>query len=43
MRAARANLIPIDAGTMAQMDDAAAAVNARTGGKLAALSTLAVS
>jgi hydroxycarboxylate dehydrogenase B len=43
MRAARANLIPIDAGTMSQMDDAAAAVNTRMGSKLAALSTLAVS
>ncbi len=41
MRAARASLIPIDAGTMAQMDEAAAAVNARMGGKLTALSKLA--
>jgi hydroxycarboxylate dehydrogenase B len=37
-RAARAKLIPIDAGTMAQLDEAAAAVD----GKLPALSTLAV-
>jgi hydroxycarboxylate dehydrogenase B len=42
MRAERAQLVPIDAGTMKQLDDAAAAVNARVGGKLSALSSLAV-
>jgi hydroxycarboxylate dehydrogenase B len=41
MRIARAKSIPIDAGTMAQLDDAAAAVSARTGSKLPVLSSLA--
>lgn len=40
MRAARAKDIPIDAGTLQQLDEAAKAINARMGSKLAALSSL---
>ena len=40
MRAARAKDIPIDAGTLQQLDDAAKAINASKGSKVAVLSSL---